>query len=69
MFSADGTGKVWADHLKIYEYQDGSFGYTGIVEVEPNTLLYVYDRNDVYPEYGGKRTTTIQGVYVSVQRK
>jgi hypothetical protein len=39
------------------------------VEVEPNTLLYVYDRNDVYPEYGGKRTTTIQGVYVSVQRK
>jgi hypothetical protein len=69
MFSADGTGRRWTDRIRIYEYQDGSFGYTGIVEVEPGKLLFVYDRNDVYPEYAGKRTTAIQGVYITVQRK
>ena len=69
MFSIDGTGKEWADRLKIYEYTRGSFGYTGIVEVEPNKLLFVYDRHDAYPEYGGKRTTAIQGVTITVRRK
>jgi hypothetical protein len=69
MFSADGTGRQWTDRIQIYEYKEGSFGYTGIVEVEPGKLLFVYDRNDVYPEYAGKRTTAIQGVYITVQRK
>jgi hypothetical protein len=69
MFSADGTGKVWADHLKIYEYQDGSFGYTGVVEIEPEKLLFVYDRHDAYPEYDGKQTTAIQGVCITVHKK
>ena len=69
MFSADGTGKAWTDHLKIYEYQDGSFGYTGIVEVQPGTLLFVYDRHDAYPEYGGQQTTAIQGVYITLHKK
>ncbi len=69
MFSVDGTGERWSDRLKVYEYVGGSFGYTGIVEVEPGKLLFVYDRNDVYPEYGGKRTTAIQAVYITVTRK
>jgi hypothetical protein len=71
MFSTDGTGRRWTDRLPIYEYQEGqrgwSFGYTGIVEVEPGKLLMVYDRNDAYPEYGGKQTTAIHGVYLTVR--
>jgi len=69
MFSADGTGREWADQIQIYEYQRGSFGYTGIVEVQPGKLLYVYDRHDAYAEYDGKQTTAIQGVYITVKRK
>ena len=69
MFSVDGTGTEWADRLKIYEYQRGSFGYTGIVEAEPGKLLMVYDRRDAFPEYGGKSTTAIQGVTIAVRRK
>jgi len=66
MFSADGTGHEWTDRLQIYEYEGGSFGYTGIIEAEPGKLLYVYDRHDSYPEYDGKRTRAIQGVYITV---
>ena len=69
MFSLDGTGREWSDRLKIYEYQGGSFGYTGIREVEPGKLLMVYDRHGAYPEYGGKSTTAIQAVYITVRRK
>ena len=69
MFSVDGSGTGWSDRLKIYEYRNGSFGYTGIVEVEPGRLLFVYDRRDAYREYGGKSTTAVQGVYVSVRRR
>ena len=73
MFSADGTGRQWTDRLEIFEYQSRgtpwSFGYTGITEVEPGKLLYVYDRRDVFPEYGGKRTTAIEGVTITVRRK
>ena len=69
MFSLDGTGNEWTDRIQVYEYKGGSFGYTGIVEVEPGTLLFVYDRNDTYPEYGDRRTTAVQGVYVTVRRK
>jgi len=69
MFSVDGTGRRWTDRLKIYEYRSGSFGYTGIVEVEPGKLLFVYDRHDAFPEHGGRRTTAIQGVYVTVRRR
>lgn len=69
MFSVDGTGREWSDRLRIYEYDGGSFGYTGIREVEPNKLLFVYDRHDAYPEYGGKGTTAIQGVTITVRRK
>ena len=69
MFSVDGTGRQWTDRVQIYEYDHGSFGYTGIVEVEPARLLYVYDRHDAYPQYDGKRTTAIQGVYVTVRKK
>jgi len=69
MFSADGTGKQWTDRVQIYEYKSGSFGYTGIVEVEPGKLLYVYDRRDVFPEYDEKQTTAIQGVYITVRKK
>jgi len=29
----------------------------------------VYDRHDAYPEYDGKQTTAIQGVYITVRRK
>jgi len=69
MFSADGTGREWTDRIQIYEYQRGSFGYTGIVEVQPGRLLYVYDRHDAFAEYDGKQTTAIQGVYITVKRK
>ena len=69
MFSADGSGEKWTDRLKIYEYDTGSFGYTGIVEVESGRLLLVYDRKDAYPEYDGKQTTAIQGVYITVKAK
>jgi hypothetical protein len=69
MFSADGTGREWTDRIQIYEYQRGSFGYTGIVEVEPGKLLYVYDRHDTFAEYDGKQTTAIQGVYVTVKKE
>jgi hypothetical protein len=81
MFSVDGTGREWTDHLTIYEYEfaryswDGgkvsftSFGYTGIVEVEPGKLLLVYDRHDTFPELGDQVTTAIQGVYITVRRK
>jgi hypothetical protein len=68
MFSADGSGRDWTDRLTIYEYHTGSFGYTGIVEVEPGKLLFVYDRHDAYPEHGGKATTAIQGVYITVRK-
>jgi len=67
MFSVDGTGQEWTDRIQIYEYQRGSFGYTGIVEVQPGRLLYVYDRRD--SEHGGKQTPAIQGVYLAVKRK
>jgi hypothetical protein len=68
LFSADGTGRKWTDCIQIYEYQRGSFGYTGIVEVQPGQLLYVYDRHHTYVEYDGKQTTAIQGVYITVKR-
>jgi hypothetical protein len=59
--------------LHIYEYPEStlgrSFGYTGITEVEPGKLLFVYDPHDQFPEYGGKETTAIQGVYINVRRK
>ena len=64
-----GTGKEWTDHVQIYEYQGGSFGYTGVVEVQPGKLLYVHDRHDAFPEYDGKRTTAVQGVYITVEKK
>jgi len=67
MFSIDGTGGEWTDRLRIYEYQRGSFGYTGIVEVEPGKLLYVYDRRD--SKHNGLQTPAIQGVYITVERK
>ena len=57
MFSVDGTGRQWTDRLKVYEYPRGSFGYTGIVEVAPGQLLFVYDRRDAFPECGGRHTT------------
>ncbi len=69
MFSADGTGREWTDRIQIYEYQRGSFGYTGIVEVQPGKLLYVYDRHGAFAEYDGKQTTAVQGVYITVKRK
>jgi len=69
MFSIDATGQAWTDRLKIYEYARGSFGYTGIVEVEPGKLLFVYDRSGTYPEYGGRRTTAIQGAYITVRKR
>jgi len=68
MFSADGTGREWTDRVQLYEYDRGSFGYTGIVEVEPGKLLYVYDRHDAYPEYDGRRTSAIQGVFITVRK-
>ena len=69
MFSIDGTGREWTDRIQIYEYQRGSFGYTGIVEVQPGKRLYVYDRRDVFAEYDGEQSTAIQGVYITVKRK
>jgi hypothetical protein len=69
MFSMDGTGSEWTDRVKIYEYGGGSFGYTGIVEMEPGKLLFVYDRHDAFPELGGKTTTAIQGVWITVKRE
>jgi hypothetical protein len=69
MFSVDGTGRQWTDQVQIYEYQGGSFGYTGITEFEPGKLLYVYDRHDRFPEYGGQMTTAIQGVYITVTKR
>ncbi|MBL7077927.1 MAG: exo-alpha-sialidase [Kiritimatiellae bacterium] len=69
MFSADGNGHKWTDRLKIYEYRGGSFGYTGICEVEPGKVLFVYDRRDAFPDYGGKRTTAIQGVHITVLKR
>ena len=47
--------REWTDRLKIYEYRRGSFGYTGIVEIEPGKLLFVYDRHDAYPAVGQLR--------------
>jgi hypothetical protein len=52
----------------FHEYQRGSFGYTGIVEVDPGRLLYVSDRHDRFAEYDGKETTAIQGAYITVKR-
>jgi|GEM_PF-1252894 hypothetical protein len=69
MFSVDGTGREWTDQLQIYEYQRGSFGYTGIVEVQPGKLLFVYDHHDAFAEYGGKQTTAVQGVYITVKKR
>ncbi|HJN11352.1 MAG: exo-alpha-sialidase [Pirellulaceae bacterium] len=67
MFSVDGTGREWTDRVQIYEYQRGSFGYTGIAEVEPGKLLYVYDRRDSL--HDGHPTPAVQGVYITVKRK
>ena len=35
------------------------FGYTGIVEVQPGKLLYVYDRHDAYAEYDPDRANEL----------
>jgi hypothetical protein len=75
MFSLDGAGRKWTDRLKIYEYTDVrgaphySFGYTGLLEVEPGKLLLVYDRQDVYPGQNGKETTAIEGVLITVRKR
>jgi hypothetical protein len=66
MFSVDGSGRQWTDRLQIYEYAGGSFGYTGIVEVEPGRLLLCYDRHDRFPELGNAATTAVQAVYITV---
>jgi hypothetical protein len=55
MFSADGTGRQWTDRIQIYEYRDGSFGYTGIVEVEPGRLLFVVTVHGDCPDFRGRR--------------
>ena len=68
-FSTDGTGETWADRLKLYEYNTGSTGYTAIAEVEPGKLLLAYDRHDAFPELGGRKTTVIQGVTITVRKK
>ena len=56
MFSADGTGRTWSNHTRIFDYGDmsayggekqvkgpGSYGYTGIREVAPGRILFVWD--------------------------
>jgi hypothetical protein len=63
MFSVDGTGANWTDRLNLYD-DDGdvyeSSGYTGLVEVEPNRLLMVYDRG------GRAGAATVEGVFITV---
>ena len=45
----------------------GNAGETS--EALAGKLLYVYDRHDAFPEYDGKRTTAVQGVYITVEKK
>ena len=40
IFSTDG-GETWTNEVKIFAGL--SSGYTGIIETEPNKLLYVFD--------------------------
>ena len=40
------TGREWTDRIQIYGYMRGSFGCTGIVEVQAGKLLFVYDCHD-----------------------
>ena len=48
-------------------YCGGNFSGSAI-ELEDGTLL-AYDRHDAFPELGGRKTTVIQGVYITVRRR
>jgi hypothetical protein len=61
MFSVDGTGRQWTDRIEIWPNDDAS-GYTGIVEIQPGKLLYVYNRKGAGAQWG------IDGVLITVRK-
>ena len=76
MFSADGTGHEWTDRVLIHEYNTNpvylpkwSFAYTGIVELEPGKLLFVYDCRNKYGKGHEKQDAMVKGVYITVRKK
>jgi hypothetical protein len=61
MFSADGVGNQWTDRVQLHD-DTSTTGYTGIAEVAPGKLLYVYD---TYDRVGAG---TIEGVFITVAK-
>lgn len=72
MFSADGSAKKWTNVTKLYEYggpgQAGSFGYTGLRQIAPNTLLLVWDQMGWREKATDQATNTIRAVTIKVTK-
>jgi hypothetical protein len=66
MFSADGTGRQWSGHTKIFG--GSSTCYTSFEEVLPGRLLYVFDAINFQDAPGAKHANCIRGVYINVDR-
>ena len=66
MFDPTGTGRKWQEQIRVYD--GGLTGYTGIREIAPGKLLYVYDR-PFDDGSGHGLANTLRAVEITVERK
>ena len=66
MFSADGTGRKWTNHMTIFPGH-GTY-YTTFEEIAPGRLLYVFDAINFKDAPDAKPANCIRGVYIDVRR-
>jgi hypothetical protein len=66
MFDATGTGREWGKPVLVFD--GASTCYTGIREIEPGKLLYVYDATSFDDGSGRGAANCLRGVEIRVQR-
>jgi hypothetical protein len=66
MFDATGTGREWGKPIQVFGGL--SFCYTGIREIEPGKLLYVYDAPGFDDGSGHGRANCLRAVEIRVER-
>ncbi len=75
MFSTD-DGHHWGNVTPIYTYNNSSigasqwsFGYTGLRQVAPNTLLLIWDQAGWQENANSQPATAVRGVFIHVNRQ
>jgi hypothetical protein len=67
MFDPTGTGRAWQEPIQVFD--GASTCYTGIREIEPRKLLYVYDAIDFDDGSGHGKANCLRAVEITVERK